>query len=163
MYLSSFDFGNPESVGSLLLAKIPTFCIPKSLLWWLDVWQSPFKLRILSRFPKMLFEASTLYRLPRLSFFRSEKLAVSSDKPVLPNTLGSQFPLGFCSSACSHTLIQPQDVFWSESISCIQNKTQLWFWDTSQPAVRMNSFDSCCHTQYLSLICHMQYISLTSE
>lgn len=117
MYTSSFDFGNPEGVGGLLLAKIPTFCIPKSLLGWLDVWESPFKLRIHSRFPKMLSEAGTLYRFPRPSFFRSKKLTVSSDKPVLPNNLGSQFPLGFCSSAWSHILIQPRGLFWSEFLA----------------------------------------------
>lgn len=93
-------FGNPESVGGRLLAKIPTFCIPKSLAGWLDAWESPLKLRIHSRFPKMLSEAGTHYRLPRPSFFRSKKLVVSSDKLVLPNNLGSQFPPGFCSSAC---------------------------------------------------------------
>lgn len=154
MYTSSFDFGNPEGVGGLLLAKIPTFCIPKSLLGWLDVWESPFKLRIHSRFPKMLFEAGTLYRCPRPSFFRSEKLSVSSDKPVLPNNLGSQFPLGFCSSAWSHILIQPRGLFWSEFLA---SRTKPGY---GPPCSKEVQFDSCCHMQHVSLTCHMNTSAL---
>lgn len=73
-----------------------------------------------SRFLKMLLEAGTL-QIPKAFLLRSGKFIVTSHKSMLTDNFGSQFPLGFCFFSYSHILIQPQDVFWSVSIFCIQN------------------------------------------